>query len=185
MSVDRIQQAARNALGQVRRTVQRAGQTIATGARTAARRAGEFAAWTERQSEELFRGRVTPQTVAGTAASFVLPTTVMQIAGGQKKADIRNPETAVGLGSDVLLMIPVAGAVARAARAGSTAARAAGSAAGAATQPIRTFVVGRAGVSPQPMARTLAEARAAPAPAVARLVAIPTSLVSTFSLAYI
>ena len=79
------------ALGQtaqrVASTLQRAGQTIATGA-TVARRAGEFAAWTERQSEELFRGKVTPATVAGTAASFVLPTTIMQIAGGQKKADI-------------------------------------------------------------------------------------------------
>jgi hypothetical protein len=114
----------------VRRTVQRAGQTIATGARTAARRAGEFAAWTERQSEELFRGRVTPQTIAGTAASLVLPTTTMQIIGGQRRPDVRDPNTAMGLGADLLLAVPVAGAVARAAaRAGSTAARAAGSAA--------------------------------------------------------
>jgi hypothetical protein len=113
-------------------TLQSAGQTIVTGAQTIARKAGEFAAWAERQQEELFKGKVTPATVAGTAASLVLPTTSMQIAGGQKKADIRNPETAIGLGSDILLMIPVAGAVARAVRAGSTAARAAGSAAGAA-----------------------------------------------------
>jgi hypothetical protein len=113
--------------------LQRAGQTIATGARTIARRAGEFAAWAERQSEELIsRGRVTPVTVAGTAASFVLPTTTMQIIGGQRRLDVRDPNTAIGLGSDVLLMIPVAGVVARAARAGSTATRAAGSAAGAA-----------------------------------------------------
>ena len=129
MSVDRIQQAARNALGQVRRTVQRAGQTVATGARTIARRAGEFAAWAERQSEELFRGRVTPQTIAGTAASLVLPTTTMQIIGGQRRPDVRDPNTAIGLGADLLLAVPVAGAVARAARAGTTAARAAGSAA--------------------------------------------------------
>jgi len=94
--------------GQVTSTLQRAGQTIATGARVVAKKAGEFAAWSERQSEELFQGKVTPATVIGTAASFVLPTTIMQIAGGQKKLDIRNPETAIGLGSDILLMIPVA-----------------------------------------------------------------------------
>ena len=163
MSVDRIRQTARNVLGQVRRTVQRAGQTIATGARTIARRAGEFGAWAERQQEELItRGRVTPQTIAGTAASFVLPTTTLQIIGGQRRPDVRDPNTAIGLGSDILLMIPVAGAVARAVRAGSTAARAAGSARAA--------------------ART---AEAAPAPAVARLVSTSTSLVSTFSSAYI
>jgi len=142
-TVDRIQQAARNALGQVRRTVQRA---------------GEFAAWAERQQEELItRGRVTPATVAGTVASLTLPVTTMQIIGGQRRPDVRDPNTAIGLGADLLLAVPVAGAVARAARAGSTAARAAGSAARS----------------------------AAPAPAVARLVSTPTSLVSTFSSAYI
>jgi hypothetical protein len=151
-------------------TLQRAGQTIATGARTVARKAGEFAAWTERQSEELFQGKVTPATVVGTAASFILPTTTMQIIGGQKKADIRNPETAIGLGSDILLMIPIAGAVAKAARAGSTAAKAAGSVARAA----RVAEVARTAARP-----------AAEAPAVARLVSTLTSLVSTFSLAYI
>ena len=138
------------ALGQATRTLQstlqRAGQTIATGARTAARRAGEFAAWAERQQEELIsRGRVTPATIAGTVASFTLPTTTMQIIGGQKKADIRNPETAIGLGSDILLAIPVAGAVARAARAGSTAARAARSTAA------RVAEVARAPPTPPPV----------------------------------
>jgi len=117
--------AVRVTASQVTGTLQRAGQTIATGARTIARRAGEFAAWTERQSEELFRGKVTPQTIAGTAASLVLPTTTMQIIGGQRRLDVRDPNTAIGLGSDVLLMMPVVGAVARAARAGSTAAGAA------------------------------------------------------------
>jgi hypothetical protein len=130
--------------------------------RTAARKAGQFAAWAERQQEELFKGKETPATVIGTAASFVLPTTTMQIIGGQKKADIRNPEIAIGLGSDILTMIPVAGAVARIARAGSTAARAAGSA-----------------------ARAARVAEAAPAPAVARLVPSLTSLVSTFSPSHI
>jgi hypothetical protein len=137
--------------------LQRAGQTIATGARVVAKKAGEFAAWSERQSEELFKGKVTPATVIGTAASFVLPTTIMQIAGGQKKLDIRNPETAIGLGSDILTMIPVAGAVAKAARAGSTAARAAGSVARAA----RIAEVAR--TAARPVAK-------APASAVARLV---------------
>jgi hypothetical protein len=49
----------------------------------------------------------------------------MQIIGGQRRLDVRDPNTAIGLGSDVLLMMPVVGAVARAARAGSTAAGAA------------------------------------------------------------
>ena len=162
------------ALGQATRTLQStlqwAGQTIASGARTIARRAGEFAAWAERQSEQLFQGKVTPTTVIGTAASFVLPTTIMQIAGGQKKADIRNPETAVGLGSDILLMIPVAGAVAKAVRAGSTAARAAGSAARAA----RVAEAARTAARP-----------AAEAPAVARLVPTFTSLELTLPSIYI
>ena len=147
------------ALGQ---TVQRIAGTLQsvvtqarTAVRTAARKAGEFAAWTEQQQEKLFRGEITPATVVGTAASFILPTTTMQIIGGQKKADIRNPETAIGLGSDILTMIPVAGAVARAVRAGSTAARAAGLAARAARP-------------------------AAEAPAVARLVPTPHSLPSTY-----
>jgi len=156
------------ALGQATRTLQstlqRAGQTIASGARTIARRAGEFAAWAERQSEQLFQGRVTPTTVIGTVASFVLPTTTLQIIGGQKKADIRDPETAVGLGSDILLMIPVAGAVARAVRAGSTAARAAGSAAKVARMAARP---------------------AAEAPAVARLVPTLHSLEPTLPSTYI
>ena len=162
------------ALGQATRTLQstlqRAGQTIASGARTIARRAGEFAAWAERQSEELFRGKVTPTTVIGTAASFVLPTTIMQIAGGQKKADIRNPETAIGLGSDILSMIPVAGAVAKAVRAGSTAARAAGSAARAA----RVAEAARTAARP-----------AAEAPAVARLIPVLTLLELTLPSIYI
>jgi hypothetical protein len=154
--------------------LQRAGQTIAGGARVVARKAGEFAAWTERQSEELFQGKVTPTTVIGTAASFVLPTTIMQIAGGQKKADIRNPETAVGLGSDILSMIPVAGAVAKAVRAGSTAARAAGSAARVARVAKRVAEVARTAARP-----------AAEAPAVARLVPTPTSLELTLPSTYI
>ncbi|MFZ8808029.1 MAG: hypothetical protein ACO2PN_07975 [Pyrobaculum sp.] len=157
---------ARTAVGQATSTLRRVGQTVASGARSAVRRAGEFAAWVERQQEELIsRGRVTPATVAGTAASLVLPTTTMQIVGGQRRPDVRDPNTAIGLGADLLLAVPVAGAVARAARAGSTAARAGSTAAGSAAR-----------------ART---AEAAPAPAVARLVAMPTSLVSTFSLAYI
>ena len=139
--------------GQVTSTLQRAGQTIATGARVVAKKAGEFAAWSERQSEELFKGKVTPATVIGTAASFVLPTTVMQIVGGQKKLDVRDPNTAIGLGSDILTMIPVVGAVAKAARAGSTVARVARAA--------RVAEVAR--TAARPVAK-------APASAVARLV---------------
>jgi hypothetical protein len=73
------------ALGRVAGALQKVGQTLA-------REAGKFAAWTEQQQGELFSGKVTPTTVIGTAASFILPTTIMQVIGGQKKADLKNPE---------------------------------------------------------------------------------------------
>jgi hypothetical protein len=112
-------------LGQVAGALQKAGQTIASGAQTVAREAGKFAAWTEQQQEQLFQGKVTPATVIGTAASFILPTTALQIIGGQKKADIGNPETAIGLGSDILSVIPVLGAVGKVVKGGAVAAKAA------------------------------------------------------------
>ncbi len=162
------------ALGQVAGALQKAGQTIASGAQTVAREAGKFAAWTEQQQSELFSGKVTPTTVIGTAASFVLPTTIMQIAGGQKKLDIKNPDTAIGLGSDILSVIPVLGAVGKVVKGGAVAAK-------AATAATKLAEVAR------PTTRLLAEAArpVAKAPAVAQLVPISHSLESTPTLGFI
>ena len=160
------------ALGQVAGALQKAGQTIASGAQTVAREAGKFAAWTEQQQSELFSGKVTPATVIGTAASFILPTTIMQIAGGQKKLDIKNPDTAIGLGSDVLSLIPILGAVGKVVKGGAVAAK-------AATAATRLAEVARPAVKLAEAARPVA------APAVAQLVSTLTSLVSAPTLGFI
>jgi hypothetical protein len=153
--------------------LQKAGQTIASGAQTVAREAGKFAAWTEQQQSELFSGKVTPTTVIGTAASFVLPTTIMQIAGGQKKLDIKNPDTAIGLGSDILTVIPVLGAVGKVVKGGTVAAK-------AATVSTKLAEVARSAAKLVEAARPVAKA-----PAVAQLVPTSPSLESTPTLGFI
>jgi len=192
--------------GQVAGALQKAGQTIASGAQTVAREAGKFAAWTEQQQSELFSGKVTPATVIGTAASFILPTTIMQIAGGQKKLDIKNPDTAIGLGSDILSVIPVLGAVGKVVKGGAVAAKAATKIAKvetvaqrvvktAAKLPEPRVLPGPPQLTPKliidykpklPSLPKLAEAaRPVAAPAVAQLVSTPPSLVSAPTLGFI
>ncbi|MCY0889994.1 MAG: hypothetical protein OWQ51_03275 [Pyrobaculum arsenaticum] len=128
------------ALGQVGRTIQSGISQI-----------GGVGAWAERQQERLFAGEVTPKTVLGTVASFLLPTTLMQAVGGRKNLaeEIRKPEGAISVGADVLTLMPIAGGVAKLAKAG---AKAVGkiTAREVSKTLVKPFVAGRAAVAPAP-----------------------------------
>ncbi len=143
------------ALGQVGRTIQsgisQIGGAVQSFAQQAARKIGDVGAWAERQQERLFAGEVTPKTVLGTVASFLLPTTLMQAVGGRKNLaeEIRKPEGAISVGADVLTLMPIAGGVAKLAKAG---AKAVGkiTAREVSKTLVKPFVAGRAAVAPAP-----------------------------------
>jgi len=118
-------------------------QRIQTTAQRVAKRIGDIGAWAEKQQRRLIEERKADvKSVVGTVASFVLPTTAMQMIGGRiKMEDVKKkPEVAMGLGADVLVMMPVAGTAAKVARALGRVARPVRAAAPATAQLVPTVL---------------------------------------------